>query len=162
MSNFIRERRRTRSYIGRKDMSCSTLSGTCERLKRKILGICQHSQQHDILAKSFSKPAESLLPNLVFEEGKTSSQYGTCPKQGSQWLPKRFNVSRSPLRKIETIDGPHNDVGKGRGWGGPRNSQRGAILKTALTLQVMSVTLVQPWNSTSEPFFLTCAHSLTQ
>ena len=32
----------------------------------------------------------------------------------------------------------------------------------SLTLQVMSVTLVQPWNSTSEPFFLTCAHSLTQ
>ena len=58
-SNFIRERRRTRSYIGRKDISCS-----CRELRKVeegVLWICQHSQQgvqHDILAQSISKPAE--------------------------------------------------------------------------------------------------------
>ena len=123
LSNFIRERRRTRSYIGRKDISCS-----CRELREveegflAVLGVCQHSQQgvqQDILAQSISKPAEQLVTAqpCMWRRKDRQSVWNMSQARLAKWLPERFNMSRFPLRKIEAIDGPHNDNGERDGMG---------------------------------------------
>ena len=91
LSNFIRERRRTRSYIGRKDISCS-----CRELPKveegflAVLGICQHSRQgvrHDILAQSISKPANSYCPTLYVEKERPAVRMEHVPSKARKMAP---------------------------------------------------------------------------